>query len=66
LAPGALDFPAPYAPLGQAIIAGLMGEHEEFTRPLDVAEAIWFAATDNAAPPRIPAGADAVTWSKQA
>lgn len=65
LTPGALEFPEPYAPLGQAVIAGLVGEHEEFTRPLDVAEAIWRAATDDAAPTRIPAGADAVTWSKQ-
>lgn len=65
LTPGALEFPEPYAPLGQAVIAGLMGEHEEFTRPLDVAEAIWRAATDDTAPTRIPAGADAVTWAKQ-
>lgn len=65
LAPGALDFPAPYAPLGQAVIANLTGEHQEFTRPLDVAEAVWRAATDDAAPSRIPAGADAVAWSIQ-
>ena len=62
---GALEFPEPYAPLGEAVIAGFSGAHEEFTRPLDVAEAIWRAATDDAAPTRIPAGADAVTWSKQ-
>lgn len=65
LTPGALEFPEPYSPLGKDVIAGLMGAHEEFTRPLDVAEAIWRAATDDTAPTRIPAGADAVTWSKQ-
>jgi NAD(P)-dependent dehydrogenase (short-subunit alcohol dehydrogenase family) len=65
LAAGAFDFPAPYAPLGQAVLAGLTGAHEEFTRPLDVAEAIWRAVTDDAAPARIYAGADAVSWSKQ-
>ena len=65
LTPGALQFPEPYALLGQAVIAGLMGEHEEFTRPLDVAEAIWRATTDDNAPTRILAGADAVTWSRQ-
>jgi NAD(P)-dependent dehydrogenase (short-subunit alcohol dehydrogenase family) len=66
LAPGAFDFPAPYAPLGQAIIAGLTGHHDEVTRPSDVAEAIWRAVTDTATPTRIPAGADAVTWFNQA
>ncbi len=65
LAPGALDFPEPYAPLGQAVITRLTGAPEEFTRPLDVVEAVWRAITDDAAPARIPAGADAVTWFKQ-
>jgi NAD(P)-dependent dehydrogenase (short-subunit alcohol dehydrogenase family) len=65
LAQGVFDFPAPYAPLGQAVIAGLTGEHEEFTRPLDVAEAVWRAVTDDAAPTRILAGADAATRSNQ-
>ena len=62
LAPGAFDFPAPYAPMGQAIIAGLTGHHEEVTRASDVADAIWRAVTDSTTPTRIPAGADAVTW----
>ena len=30
------------------------------TRPLDVAEAVWRAATDPASPPRMAAGADAI------
>lgn len=65
LAQGALDFPEPYKPLGQAVIAGLMGQHDEITRSSDVAEAIWQAATDDHAPARIYAGSDAITWSKQ-
>jgi hypothetical protein len=37
-----------------------MGEPGAFTRPQDVAEAVWRAATDPLSPMRIPAGADAV------
>ncbi len=47
-------------------IVEMLAGNPEFTRPLDVAEAVWRAATDDAAPTRVPAGADAVTWSKQA
>ena len=65
LAQGVFEFPAPYAPLGQAVMAGFAGEHAEITRPLDVAQAVWRAVTDDAAPGRIPAGADAVTWFNQ-
>ncbi len=36
------------------------------TRPIDVAEAVWRAATDASAPLRIPAGADAVQWAADA
>jgi len=36
------------------------------TRPMDVAEAVWRAATDPAAPLRIPAGADAEQWAREA
>lgn len=36
------------------------------TRSRDVAEAVWRAATDPAAPLRIPAGADAVQWAAEA
>lgn len=35
------------------------------TRSRDVAEAVWRAATDPAAPLRIPAGADAVQWAAE-
>jgi len=36
------------------------------TRAKDVAEAVWRAATDAAAPLRIPAGADALQWAAEA
>lgn len=36
------------------------------TRPLDVAEAVWRAANDAAAPLHIPAGADAEQWAEEA
>lgn len=65
LAEGSFEFPAPYAPLGQAVVARLTGTHEKFTRSLDVAEAVWRAATDESAPSRLYAGADAVFLSQQ-
>jgi len=34
------------------------------TRSIDVAEAVWRAATDPSCPFRLPAGADAVAWAK--
>lgn len=36
------------------------------TRAQDVAQAVWFAATDPAAPLYIPAGADALQWAAEA
>ncbi|HEY0060735.1 MAG TPA: SDR family oxidoreductase [Telluria sp.] len=36
------------------------------TRSIDVAEAVWRAATDASAPLRIPAGADALQWALEA
>ncbi|MBP1862082.1 SDR family oxidoreductase [Rhizobium herbae] len=38
----------------------------EFTRPEDVAEAVWRAVTEPEAPMKIPAGADAQTWFRKA
>ncbi|MCB8876267.1 SDR family oxidoreductase [Acidisoma silvae] len=64
--PEGLNFPEPYAELGQAVMAGFSGPHEEITRAIDVAEAVWEAATNDAAPGRIPAGADAVTVFNEA
>lgn len=53
-------FPEPYADLVQRVFASWEQEQSAVTRPLDVAEAVWLAATDPSSPPRIPAGADAV------
>ena len=36
------------------------------TRSADVAEAVWRAATDPSSPMKIPAGADAVQWAREA
>ena len=49
----------PYASFAQNIFAA-MGQPSAGTRPLDVAEAVWRAATDPSCPMRIAAGADAV------
>jgi NAD(P)-dependent dehydrogenase (short-subunit alcohol dehydrogenase family) len=38
----------------------------EFTTPEDVAEAVWRAVTERDAPMKIPAGADAQTWFREA
>jgi NADP-dependent 3-hydroxy acid dehydrogenase YdfG len=53
-------FPEAYAGLVQRVFAGREQEQSAVTRPLDVAEAVWLAATDPSSPVRIPAGADAV------
>jgi len=53
-------FPEPYAALVQSILDRWAQDSSAITRSLDVAEAIWRAATDETAPMRIPAGADAV------
>lgn len=53
------SFPAPYAAFVENVMAG-MADRSLVTQSLDVAEAVWRAATDRASPLRIPAGADAV------
>ena len=54
-------FPEPYSELVQNVFAGWQQQPASATtHPLDVAEAVWRAATDPSAPLRIPAGADAV------
>lgn len=58
-------FPEPYAEMIQAVIARLTGGSDDGkTSSADVADAIWRVATDPAAPPRLPAGADAVALFK--
>jgi len=46
-------------------IARMMASTGPGTQARDVAEAVWQAATDPAAPLRIPAGADAVQWAAE-
>lgn len=53
-------FPEPYAALGQSIFAAVQDQATPVTHASDVAEAVWRAVTDPAAPMRTPAGADAV------
>jgi NAD(P)-dependent dehydrogenase (short-subunit alcohol dehydrogenase family) len=52
------DVPAEYAPLRDSLFAG-MRTPGPVTHAEDVAQAVWRAVTDPAAPMRIPAGADA-------
>lgn len=54
-----MSFPEPYADLAAQVFAGFENPGD-VTRPTDVAEAVWRAATDPSAPMRLPAGADAV------
>jgi NAD(P)-dependent dehydrogenase (short-subunit alcohol dehydrogenase family) len=57
--------PEPYAALAQTVFAGWAAQSSEaVTRALDVAEAVWRAATDPASPVRIAAGADAVALAE--
>jgi hypothetical protein len=52
------DVPAEYAPLLDEVFKG-MRVPGPVTHAHDVAQAVWRAVTDPAAPMRIPAGADA-------
>ena len=53
-------FPAAYADYAQGVIRHMQSQTGPLTQSTDVAEAVWRAATDPAAPRRLPAGADAV------
>ena len=53
-------FPEAYADLTQSVLAGWAQDASAVTRSLDVAQAVWRAATDPSCPARIAAGADAV------
>ena len=56
-------FPSPYAAMMEQTFAHFAATPADWgTQPIDVAEAIWRAATDPACPARLPAGADAVEW----
>jgi len=56
--------PEPYQPLFDRVLTG-MQQPQSTTKALDVAEAIWRAATDSTAPLRIPAGEDAVALMQE-
>lgn len=53
-------FPDAYQGVVQAVFAGRAQDMSDITRPADVVDAVWRAATDPSSPMRIPAGADAV------
>lgn len=58
-------FPEPYAQFAQGVFAALQDMSTPTTASQDVAEAVWHAVTDPAAPMRIPAGADAVALANE-
>lgn len=58
-----MKIPEAYAGLAAQVFAGMQQPGAEVTRSLDVAEAVWRAATDPSCPMRLPAGADAVAWA---
>lgn len=58
-----MNIPEAYGDLAAQVFAR-MQERREVTRALDVAEAVWRAATDPASPMRLPAGADAVALAR--
>lgn len=55
-----------YAPMVEHFVASVRDSSGPVTHAPDVAEAIWWAATDSSAPLRIPAGADAKGWMEAA
>lgn len=55
-----MNIPEPYAAMAAQVFARFQQSTEQVTKALDVAEAVWRAATDPTCPMRLPAGADAV------
>ncbi len=58
-------FAPAYMPVIEQAFAGHAAP-DMLTRPRDVAEAVWRAATDPNCPAALPAGADAVAWAEAA
>jgi NAD(P)-dependent dehydrogenase (short-subunit alcohol dehydrogenase family) len=58
-------FPDAYVAFKEQVFAGMKDAGAEVTYGVDVADAVWRAATDPAAPLKIAAGADAVAWAKE-
>ena len=61
-----MDVPEAYGALAAQVFAQFQQSTAEITRSSDVAEAVWRAATDPDCPMRLPAGADAVAWARDA
>lgn len=59
-----LAIPEAYADLAQSVFAEWTQSNDPVTHASDVAEAVWRAVNDPSSPMRLPAGADAVEWSK--
>ena len=59
-----MNVPEAYRDIAAQVFARAREGTAEITHPLDVAEAVWRAATDPSCPMRLPAGADAVAWSR--
>jgi NAD(P)-dependent dehydrogenase (short-subunit alcohol dehydrogenase family) len=55
-----------YGDFIRATLARMQAMTGPGTRSVDVAQAVWRAANDASAPMRIPAGADALEWAKDA
>lgn len=60
-----MDIPEPYGAFVHDYLTTLRSG-TEFTTPEDVAEAVWRAVTEPEAPMKMPAGADAQTWFREA
>lgn len=60
-----MDVPAPYSAFVQNYFQSLQSATEK-TQSDDVAKAVWRAVTDAQTPMMLPAGADAVTWFREA
>lgn len=60
-----MDVPEAYGPFVQAYFHSLQSATEK-TEAQDVAQAVWRAVTDETAPMKLPAGADAQTWFREA
>lgn len=59
-----MDVPEAYGPFVQGYFQSLQSTTEK-TQAGDVAQAVWRAVTDAAAPMKLPAGADAETWFRE-
>ncbi|MGX1098146.1 SDR family oxidoreductase [Amorphus sp. MBR-141] len=60
-----VEVPEAYGPFVQACFQRLQSATEK-TAARDVVRAVWRAVTDETAPMKLPAGADAETWSREA